>query len=310
MSTIKHNLDITRYTFDEILELFNLSYNMTLEQLKGAKKMVLMTHPDKSGLSPDYFLFYKKALDIVVSYYNNISRASTEVTADKLQYAPSELSGYDKNTKNAVINNISKMESANFNSKFNTFFDKNMVKKVNTERNNWFMNEDENPFITNETVNKSNLTTTFNKMREHTKTIVKYNGVQSLYSTPESTVSNIYEDEDETGNGDYICSDPFGKLKFDDLRKVHRDQTILSVSETDFNNMPKYKNVDEYNRGRNINDIKPMSKSEAEQLFKNKEAEKQHRAAQLQHQSFLKTMDYQKKNKDALAMFLHIENNA
>ena len=36
---------------------------MTLEQLKVAKKKVLMIHPDKSKLPAEYFLFYKKAFD-------------------------------------------------------------------------------------------------------------------------------------------------------------------------------------------------------------------------------------------------------
>ena len=65
-----HNLNINMYSFRELLELFQLSSKITIEDLKRAKMMVLRMHPDKSRLPPDYFLFYKKAFDLVVNYYN------------------------------------------------------------------------------------------------------------------------------------------------------------------------------------------------------------------------------------------------
>ena len=69
MST--HNLDIHMYSLKEILDLFHLSYTISEEDLKRAKKQVLMTHPDKSRLDAKYFLFYKKAFEVVVKFYDN-----------------------------------------------------------------------------------------------------------------------------------------------------------------------------------------------------------------------------------------------
>ena len=42
-----HNLHIHMYTLQEILGLFDLTYTITIEDLKRAKKKVLMLHPDK-----------------------------------------------------------------------------------------------------------------------------------------------------------------------------------------------------------------------------------------------------------------------
>ena len=56
-----HNLNIHMYTLDDLLGLFDLTTRISLEDLKRAKKKVLMLHPDKSKLSSEYFLFYKKA---------------------------------------------------------------------------------------------------------------------------------------------------------------------------------------------------------------------------------------------------------
>ena len=51
-------LDIKKYDLDDILKLFKLERNFGEQDLKNAKKIVLLTHPDKSGLHPDYFRFY------------------------------------------------------------------------------------------------------------------------------------------------------------------------------------------------------------------------------------------------------------
>ena len=80
MSSPVHNLNIQTYSLDEILGLFDLNdYNISVQDLKQAKKRVLMLHPDKSKLEPKYFLFYKKAFDIVVQFYDNQNRQNREV---------------------------------------------------------------------------------------------------------------------------------------------------------------------------------------------------------------------------------------
>ena len=50
---MSHSLDINHYAFGELLELFDLdNENITIDELKRAKRRVLMTHPDKSKLPP------------------------------------------------------------------------------------------------------------------------------------------------------------------------------------------------------------------------------------------------------------------
>ena len=63
------DLDINNYNLNDILGLFKLSINIQEDDMKRAKKMVLMTHPDKSGLPPDVFLFYSKAYKILFYIY-------------------------------------------------------------------------------------------------------------------------------------------------------------------------------------------------------------------------------------------------
>ena len=55
-----HNVDIHMYYLKDLLGLFHTDYNISFEDLKRAKNQVLMTHPAKSKLPAEYFLFYKK----------------------------------------------------------------------------------------------------------------------------------------------------------------------------------------------------------------------------------------------------------
>ena len=66
-----HNLDIHMYSLTELLDLFGLTHDISMEDLKRAKKKVLMSHPDKSKLDAKYFLFYKKAFEVIVQFYDN-----------------------------------------------------------------------------------------------------------------------------------------------------------------------------------------------------------------------------------------------
>ena len=56
------DLNIDNYELDDILKLFKIRVDFDESDLKRAKQIVLKTHPDKSKLSPDYFLFYPLAL--------------------------------------------------------------------------------------------------------------------------------------------------------------------------------------------------------------------------------------------------------
>ena len=52
------DLDIKNYNLNELLDLFNLPYNFTKQDLKQAIKIVYKMHPDKSGLDKEYFMFF------------------------------------------------------------------------------------------------------------------------------------------------------------------------------------------------------------------------------------------------------------
>ena len=86
----KYNLDIQSYSLDELFQLFDFTVNenINLDQIKQAKRKVLMMHPDKSKLPSEYFLFYKKAFELVVRTYDSQQKTSSVVPDEKIDYIP------------------------------------------------------------------------------------------------------------------------------------------------------------------------------------------------------------------------------
>jgi hypothetical protein len=116
--------------------------------------------------------------------------------------------------------------------------------------------------------------------------------------------TNLYDDVD----GDsYVTCDPFSKLKYDDLRKVHKDQTVLSVSEKDYEQVRKYSSVDHLMQERGTS-LTPLEKADAQRLMDTRQKEHERIIMRKQHEANLKTMEYAEKNKSVLGSFLRLGN--
>ena len=125
-----HNLNIHMYNLQEILGLFDLNYDISIEDLKRAKKKVLMLHPDKSKLSSEYFLFYKKAFDIIIQFYKNNNKQNQEITEETTKYNPL-VNDFNKSIYKQVNSVINKMKHDEFNEKFNQLFEEGNDDKHN-----------------------------------------------------------------------------------------------------------------------------------------------------------------------------------
>jgi len=285
---MEHNLNIHNYSLEERLQVFELSFNITLHDLKRAKKQVLMLHPDKSKLSSDYFLFYKKAYEIIVEFFENNNKQNQSMDDDSTTYHSETLNNFNDKHIHDKINDMAK---ESFQSKFNQLFEANMEAKQN--RNEWF-SQTAPTHEYNEPVNSKNMGKVFESMKSNT--VTQYRGVKEL----EQTIGSNFYDDDE---GEYVYCDPFSKLKFDDLRKVHKDKTIFDVSEQDFKD--KNLSVEHLTQIRR----QPINiGSNHEQLLANKQQETKERMMKKDYHAKLQTMDYEKRNKSILSSFLHLEN--
>jgi len=294
----EHNLDVHMYNLKELLELFEIyDYRIDLEQIKKAKRKVLMTHPDKSKLPSKYFLFYKKAFDIVYKFYDEQNKQNQ--TVEKRSYKPID---EDPDDTNAVKMKINKVKTDKFQKEFNKLFEENMTTKIDTSKNDWFKKED-NDFKIDTPVNSGNMGQIFRQMKKNNQDVMVYKGVQNMnYTTGES----LYDDEDDNA---YCSGDIFGKLKYDDLRKVHKDNTIFDVCETDYNKVQGFNNIQQLQTARNTQNLNPMNEQRANHMMEENERLYREKMMNKQHQSSLKSMEYAEKNKQVMgSLFLRIEN--
>lgn len=297
-----HNLNILMYSFNELLELFQLPINMNIYDLKRAKKQVLMLHPDKSKLPPEYFLFYKKAFDMIVVYFENNTKETVILTDENTVYKKMDATDFNKATYSKIHSMVNEMSPIEFHSKFNELYEKNMVESK-PNKNEWFSNNE--PIYTiDEKVSNKNIGRIFETIKKQNHGIIQYEGVKEIVS--DSIPGNSFYD-DEYNSNLYVSSNPFSKLKYDDLRKVHKDQSIFSVSESDYESVPKYSSIDQFVKERSHQPNKPFDKQQSESILLENERVYKEQIANRQHQSKLKTQMYVEKNKSVLSSFLQIK---
>jgi hypothetical protein len=83
---------------------------------------------------------------------------------------------------------------------------------------------------------------------------------------------------------------------------------VFAVSERDYDNVPKYKNVDQYSRERSTATLTPMEKQQAQLVFDERERIAKEQQARKQHLMELRMQEYAEKNKKIMGAFLHLEN--
>jgi hypothetical protein len=293
------NLDITKYTFQDILGLFHLSTSMDEDDLKRTKKKVLMTHPDKSGLPPDYFRFYAKAFEVVLVYYKESH--SLEENAKRFEEGQHNQYAYVPSTsRDHALPPV--VDVSQFNRDFNRVFDETVDNKKPAKKNEWFSREEPTVPTINGQVTQANIGQHFDTMKQHQKQngLIRYGGVEEIQY---NTGAKLYEEEEDEGDertqNTYISSDPFGKLKFDDLRKVHKDQTIFGVSETEYQSKGTVKDY-QNERSRQQYVYVP-----SDELEKRAQMEKM-RLDQLRQKDLMRGLENERKQKEAMSHFLRL----
>lgn len=292
-----HNLDINKYSLEEIMGLLDLNFNLTEESMAKAKKKVLMTHPDKSKLPQEYFLFYKQAYEIVLNIYKQKVRSTQTSTV----YNPNNIVTHSLGTNSQVQLNESHTKKVT-NDKFNDLYEKNVAKKVDPTKYEWFKNEKADEF-SGKNINPKNMGSELDAYKKRQSALIVHRGVQELRSSHSGT--SYFDDDDN--DGDYVASDIFGKLKFDDLRKVHKDQPVIAVSESDFASMRQYKSVDQFVRDRDQGAGTSMSKMEAENVLERQRKEKEQLIMQKQYREYMLQKEYEQKMNAVRSAFLHLK---
>lgn len=227
----KLDLNIDNYSLDDILKLFKLSHSFTEEDIKKTKKIVLMTHPDKSGLDKKFFLFFCSAYKLIYSVYQ-FKNNKNKKNRDDFEH--------NDNLKETLIT-FSKKK--NFNKKFNELFEKYHfnTEEITEGYGEWLKNNNDDNKIAK---NKDEMNRMINNKKNKLKNIIVKEDLIDI-----GRGININQSTLTGSRPKYYESDVFGNFKYDDLKRAY-DESVVPVTDEDYNNIKKYRSVDEYNRFR------------------------------------------------------------
>ena len=271
------DLDITHYNYDDLLNLFKLSYDFGEEDLKRAKKIVLKMHPDKSKLGPEYFMFFSKAYKTLYSVYEFKNKTAKSEKPEQVpeykEYIQIVTKKGDDNSQllKKFIQESECSDPKSFNKWFNAQYEKiNELDREKDGHGSWLKsNEDVSDTInaTKETMGQE-----FSKRKKELKSLIKYEGVKDIHAY--NLGGAVLHGEESESN---YTSDMFGTLAYQDLRQAHTE-TVIAVDEDDFDSIRQFKSVNEYQRHRDGQQLKPLSEAQATKFLSDSEKIKEEEA--------------------------------
>ena len=280
------DLDITNYDYEDILKLFNISKQFTTEDLKSAKKRVLASHPDKSGLDKSYFLFFSSAYKILFNIYNFREKHSSLTNLNNYN----ENYNADKDEVNELL--IHKIMTTKSTQEFNKWFNEqfNTMKISNSYEENGY-GDWLNSSSTEEIVKCTDLNS-MNKIMEEKKKILRTQMLVKKNTISEFN-NNQYCDLTNSKPEDY-SSGLFSKFQYEDLKKAHEESIIPVTNEDNINN---YSSYDDIKFKRTQQSIAPMKNDEANKYL-NKSKEDENNISCMRAYNLYKQDEINKKNNE------------
>ena len=243
------DLNIDNYELDDILNLFKIDYDFNHDDLKRVKKYVLQTHPDKSKLSKEYFLFFTKAYKIIYAIYN---------TREKREKSTTYILNEDDDNKE-LLKKVSKKED--FNKIFNELFDKLNVKEDNGY-GDWLTSDEDMDY--SET-SKQDLHTTIENKKSKARALIVKHDIKELGGDGDSNCYNELLDD----NIECYQTGIFSSLQYEDLYKAHTE-TVIPVTQEDYKARKHFNNDNDLKLYREKQDNRPKTQEESKEILNNK----------------------------------------
>ena len=266
------DLNIDSYSREDLFKLFGLkNMNLTEDVMKECKKIVLRTHPDKSRLDEKYFIFFSKAYQKILGIYEFQNKSNHK----KIHTTNEFFDGNNGNFLDTLFDNKKDLKDPkNFNQWFNNQFDKHKLEDPNqTGYGNWLKSDDDIVYTPN--VTKSNMAAEMEKRKKQVQEITTYNGVSDQYASTFGGSSLMVYDSNFTSSS-LFSNEGMG---YTDLRQAYVE-SVIPVTEEDFQKTQKFNNFAEYKRIRESVDTTPLSKEESmRRLYKENKQKDEESAA-------------------------------
>jgi hypothetical protein len=247
-----------------------------------------MTHPDKSGLDPEIFLFFSKAYKYVYFIHQFRHRNDKTIRED--------LDGDESHSE--IIAKI--REKKDFHKVFNELFEEHKMRDEfrDTGYEDWLSSDQGLSDSSHNVRNMTDMKNAFYQEKRKKMELIKYNGVEDVHD------SSHY---DLTGSApDNYSSSLFSNLQYEDVKVAH-SENIIPVSEQDYDPSKQFQSVMQLQQFRGSQDMTPLADAQAKQYLENKQKlddrESTRRAFLLARQM----EEAQKKNEQFLAKFKYLQ---
>jgi hypothetical protein len=261
------DLDIRNYKLQDITKLFNIPLVFNESDLRIAKLAVLQTHPDKSQLPKEYFLFFSSAYKMLYQIYTFRSGKNRNNKESYKEIVDEETIDASEDSMKLCVDKVKRLNAAEFNKLFNEHYEKckiEMEEDVGYE--DWFRSQQDDDIddLTNASWDQrvSHIDKKKQTLRENLALVPK-NDLQSV---------NIY-------GGSSMCgyalgqgapaehsSGLFSSLQYEDLKKAHTE-TVIPVTHEDYVNSKKFNNTQDLKVFRDLN-LKSFSYDKEEAIQK------------------------------------------
>ena len=257
------DLDINNYTLQDILGLFKISDNFTEEDIKSAKKIVVQTHPDKSRLPKEYFLFYQQAYKMLYSVWEfkkkgDINKKNVNTDYSSLKYEAKSIL-----LDNFFENNDGLKDANHFNEWFNNHFENNKIYHEDKDNGygEWLQSNED--IESHENVSMTTMGEIFSTKKSEMRSLIVKGDIED-YTTNNINASKLSSDAPSNYDSELHSS-----LAYQDLHKAHHE-SVIPVTEEDYHNTLKFRNMNEIMDYRNNQDTRPLSEQQALDYLANK----------------------------------------
>ena len=248
------DLNIHNYSYTDLLKLFNIP-SLEKIHLKRAYKTTMMTHPDRSGLPKDYFLFFVKAYRILHTIANREQKRETKLQDVDVPVDTS-----------AIMNDF--LSSPDFNTRFNKQFEALDIQDEDQQSGyeDWFRNTDQQSASYRKPTNVRDMNNLLEQERE--KQIQHFGKTNAIVSIGGNSSYDLLRKRTLYYDSDIFSS----SLPYQDLKKAH-EETLIRVHQRD-GHKHMHMNIDTYQKKRDnlpntfhTSNFEPNTEEQIQQSF-------------------------------------------
>jgi hypothetical protein len=252
------DLDIRNYKLEDITQLFKIPLVFNESDLRNAKLAVLQTHPDKSQLPKEYFLFFSSAYKMLYQVYTFRIGKNRNNKESYKEIMDEDATSANEDSMKLCVDKVKQLSASEFNKLFNEQYEKCKIEmEEDAGYEDWFrsqhdLNEDGYDY---DNVRNASWDQRVSQI-DQKKQMLREN--LALVSKNELECVNIYGGGSTHGYalGQGVptehSSGLFCSLQYEDLKKAHTE-TVIPVTHEDYVKSKKFNNTHDLKVFRDLN---------------------------------------------------------